>query len=33
MANLMEDNDKVLAFLEEFIKKHSGHKAKDNAFF
>lgn len=34
MATLMEDSDKVLVFLEEFIKRHGGHKgAKDNTIF
>lgn len=28
-ATLMEDTDKVMQFLEEFIKKHTGNKAKD----
>ena len=29
----MEDSDKVLVFLEEFIKRQLGQKAKDNTVF
>lgn len=28
-ATLAEDTEMVLMFMEEFIKKHSGHKSKD----
>jgi hypothetical protein len=33
MATLMEDCDKVLTFVEEFIKRQTGGKAKDNTMF
>ena len=32
-ANLAEDIDMVLIFMEEFIKKHTGHKSKDEQAF
>jgi hypothetical protein len=32
-ATLVEDIDMVLVFMEEFIKRHTGHKSKDEAMF
>lgn len=33
MATLFEDSDKVMSFLEEFVRKHTTGKAKDGAVF